>query len=207
MNSQTDNAQWERIWQTEGAQYTPRIAANEFARTYWDKPRDIVKWTPTPGNAGLFQVKDGTATYCARMDGNLFVIEKQQAQTVTTVIYADGGCHGNGTAEADMYGSYRIYADGEREIGHCQLTGLGKGTNNRAEYLTLIDALKWCLGKPKPIVIYSDSQLMVNQVNGEWRVKEPSLQGLCEEAARLLKLCQASLRWVRRDEIVKRLGH
>lgn len=123
------------------------------------------------------------------------------------IVYADGGCHGNGTSEAQMYGSYRVFANDGRELAKHELTGLGHGTNNRAEYLTLLDVLNWCVSQPKPIVVYMDSQLVVNQVNGEWKVKDATLQGMRDKAAWLLNLCGASLRWVRRDVIMEKLGH
>lgn len=48
--------------------------------------------------------------------------------------------------------------------------GLGSITNNQAEYQALISALLICsmLNFPMPI-IYSDSLVVVNQVNGKWR--------------------------------------
>lgn len=89
-----------------------------------------------------------------------------------------------------------------------QRVKLWHGTNNQAEYLTLIEALRYA-GEMKlqNVVIYSDSQLIVNQVNGEWRVKDANLQPLRNHAAQLLKAVNDSLRWVRRDVIVEKLGH
>lgn len=196
----------ERIWQREGAHYTVRTAANEFARAYWQEPREIVKWTPLPGNAAAFQVKDGVATYRVFCEGQLFVVEREAAATDETnaVMYVDGGCRGNGAADAEMYGSFLL--KGKKRVRDS--FDLGIGTNNRAEYLTLIRALE-CVkaNRLQEIVIYQDSQLIVNQVNGEWRVKDADLRPLREQAAALLKAVNGSLRWVRRDVIVEKLGH
>ena len=56
---------------------------------------------------------------------------------------------------------------------------LGVRTNNEAEYQALIDGLKavapW---KPDRLEIYLDSKLVVEQVNGTYRVKKPELQPL-----------------------------
>ncbi len=122
----------------------------------------------------------------------------------STVIYVDGGCRGNGTADAEMYGSFLL--EGSKRVRDS--FNLGNGTNNRAEYLTLIRALE-CVkaNRLQGVVIYQDSQLIVNQVNGEWKVKEFELRALRDEAAALLKAVNGSLRWVRRDVIVKQLGH
>jgi ribonuclease H / adenosylcobalamin/alpha-ribazole phosphatase len=65
---------------------------------------------------------------------------------------------------------------------------LGVATNNQAEYLALIDGLKavadW---KPDRLEVYLDSKLVVEQVNGRWKVKEPELKELHRQATELLK--------------------
>jgi ribonuclease HI len=64
---------------------------------------------------------------------------------------------------------------------------LGTTTNNQAEYLALIEGLKaisaWKLDQ---LEIRLDSKLVVEQVKGKWRVKEPGLKGLHEQAKKLL---------------------
>jgi len=65
---------------------------------------------------------------------------------------------------------------------------LGVATNNQAEYQALIEGLKamkdWEFDR---LDIYMDSKLVVEQVNGTWKVKEPELQGLHRQATDLLK--------------------
>tara|TARA_B100000686_G_C16595631_1_gene865828 strand:- start:187 stop:654 length:468 start_codon:yes stop_codon:yes gene_type:complete len=51
-----------------------------------------------------------------------------------------------------------------------------ESTNNEAEYHAVIAALKFIEKQPDNAIIYSDSQLVVRQINGEYRVKEPRLQ-------------------------------
>ena len=64
---------------------------------------------------------------------------------------------------------------------------LGTATNNQAEYQALIDGLKaveaW---KPDRLEVYLDSKLVVEQISGRWRVKEPDLQTLHKVASDLL---------------------
>ena len=64
---------------------------------------------------------------------------------------------------------------------------LGKATNNEAEYEALIEGLKavseW---KPDRLEIFLDSKLVVEQVNGRWKVKEARLQSLLTKAKELL---------------------
>jgi ribonuclease H / adenosylcobalamin/alpha-ribazole phosphatase len=64
---------------------------------------------------------------------------------------------------------------------------LGKATNNEAEYEALIEGLKavseW---KPDRLEILLDSKLVVEQVNGRWKVKEARLQSLLMKVTELL---------------------
>ncbi len=65
---------------------------------------------------------------------------------------------------------------------------LGKKTNNQAEYSALILALENLTNlKDSEIIIQTDSQLMANQMNGNWRVKDEGLKSLYSKAK---KLCQ-----------------
>jgi ribonuclease H / adenosylcobalamin/alpha-ribazole phosphatase len=64
---------------------------------------------------------------------------------------------------------------------------LGVATNNEAEYHALIDGLKavseW---KPDRLEVFLDSKLVVEQVNGRWKIKEARLQSLQTRAKELL---------------------
>lgn len=101
------------------------------------------------------------------------------------VIYIDGGARGNPGPSA--LGVLFLEETGKilKEYYQC----LGRKTNNEAEYLALIFALKkikLLFGKEKienlPIKIKSDSELLVKQMNGQYKIKEPSLQKLFIEA-------------------------
>jgi ribonuclease HI len=79
---------------------------------------------------------------------------------------------------------------------------IGYRTNNEAEYFGLIVGMKFAydLGV-KSIDIYSDSKLVVNQVLGEWQVKQETLRPLVKDARDLLQTLygeDASLNWVKR---------
>ncbi len=64
---------------------------------------------------------------------------------------------------------------------------IGKATNNEAEYWALIEGLKaaaeW---KPDRLEVYLDSKLVVEQVNGGYRVRKPELQPLYGQVKHLL---------------------
>jgi len=59
---------------------------------------------------------------------------------------------------------------------------LGQGTNNIAEYLSLVELIQYAREKGiKNIIIRGDSQLVVNQVNGAWKAKDPKMKMLRNE--------------------------
>ncbi len=94
--------------------------------------------------------------------------------------YVDGASSGNPGPAAYAYvirAGGRVY----RAAGR-----LGVATNNVAEYQALIRCLRRALQIGcRGIVIYSDSELLVRQMNGEYAVRSPHLIPLHEEARRL----------------------
>jgi ribonuclease HI len=69
---------------------------------------------------------------------------------------------------------------------------LGRTTNNVAEYEGLLMGLAALRQRgAKKIVVQSDSQLLVRQLNGEYRVKDEKLKVLFERAMRLLRQFEA----------------
>ena len=75
----------------------------------------------------------------------------------------------------------------------------GEGaTNNLAEYHALINALQAAKDLSiKPQAIKGDSQLVVNQVNGEWAINKPHLAQLASQAK---KLTSVKLTWIPREQ-------
>lgn len=102
--------------------------------------------------------------------------------TTRRVAYVDGASRGNpgdaayGVRICDTEG-----AEVERFGGF-----LGRQTNNFAEYSGLIAALRWALDNGvEDLEIRSDSQLMVRQMLGQYKVKSRSLRPLWLEAREL----------------------
>lgn len=82
-----------------------------------------------------------------------------------------------------------------------------QATNNLAEYSAVIAAANWALhwaADGEPILFRTDSQLVVNQVNGQWQVRSPKIAPLCAEARQLLGRLRRShnvrLEWVPRAQ-------
>ncbi|KKL13455.1 hypothetical protein LCGC14_2525560, partial [marine sediment metagenome] len=95
----------------------------------------------------------------------------------------DGGSRGNpGPAAAGVV--IRTQDDGT--VLHVAGVYVGRATNNVAEYNGLLEALKRAaaLGADE-IEVLSDSELLVKQMNGEYRVRNAALKPLFEEANRL----------------------
>ena len=62
---------------------------------------------------------------------------------------------------------------------------LGRQTNNYAEYKGLLAVLEWALAKgARRLRVVSDSELMVRQMKGQYKVKNAGLRPLWEEAQR-----------------------
>jgi ribonuclease HI len=98
-------------------------------------------------------------------------------------INIDGAARGNPGPAAY---AYIIVRDGHPQIEEAGC--LGSATNNVAEYTALVNALQRAaeLGG-KRLLIRSDSELLVKQMNGEYRVKNEQLRELYEEARQLVK--------------------
>ena len=79
---------------------------------------------------------------------------------------------------------------------------IGTATNNVAEYTALVRALELAAEhRVKVLSVFSDSELLVKQMNGEYRVKSPDLQDLYTEATGLrAKFARVTVTHVRREQ-------
>jgi ribonuclease HI len=104
------------------------------------------------------------------------------------VAYTDGGSRGNPGPSG--YGVVILGEDGT-VLGELS-EFLGMRTNNVAEYSGLLAALEFALAKGHPrLRVVSDSELMVKQIRGQYRVQSPDLRPLYEEAKRLIAKLEA----------------
>lgn len=78
----------------------------------------------------------------------------------------------------------------------------GYGTSNRAEYLAVIAACTQAMKyfEYDSLVIYTDSQLVFRQLNGEYRVKNAELKRCYHRAIQALQTAKARLRWHSRED-------
>ena len=117
----------------------------------------------------------------------------------------DGGARGNPGPAA--YGYVLEAEDGTVLAAHGETIGVA--TNNVAEYRALLAGLEKAaeLGVDE-LEVVSDSELLVKQMTGEYRVKNEALRELSQEAARRArKLGRVTYRAVRREhnELADRL--
>jgi ribonuclease HI len=109
----------------------------------------------------------------------------------------DGGARGNPGPAA--YGV--VLRDGKGEIIKEWGAYLGVQTNNVAEYSGLIAALEFAVRENhKAIKVLSDSELLVRQMRGQYKVKNPALRELYDRAQALTrKLAHFSIEHVLRE--------
>ncbi len=110
--------------------------------------------------------------------------------------YFDGASRGNpGEAGAGAL----LLDERGRPLWTCAAP-LGKKTNNEAEYMALLLLLEEADRRGTGAAIAGDSQLVVNQVTGRWKIREPRLRELADRAIDLLKKTGSTLEWVPREE-------
>src|SRR5450432_2117327 len=112
------------------------------------------------------------------------------------IAHIDGGARGNpgpagyGVAVADSSG--KRVAELSEYIGH--------RSNNVAEYSGLLGALKYCIRHNEPALkVISDSELMVKQLNGVYKVKSPDLKTLYDQAQTMIR----RLDWFRAEHVLR----
>jgi ribonuclease HI len=117
------------------------------------------------------------------------------------LLHIDGAAKGNPGPAA--IGLIAFTPDGNELFQLSQY--IGEATNNVAEYTALIEGLKLSIKHDiETIRIASDSELMVRQLNGLYKVKKPHLKTLYEEALHLMQqFKQVKIFHVRREENTK----
>lgn len=99
------------------------------------------------------------------------------------LVHVDGACSGNpGPAAAAVI--IRNAEDGT--VVYEEAKYLGRATNNVAEYRALLIALEKLLAlRAEAAVVHTDSELMVRQLSGDYKVKAPHLKFVFSRAKRL----------------------
>jgi len=111
------------------------------------------------------------------------------------IAYVDGGSHGNPGPSG--IGVVIENPTGERTriakwIGHQD--------NNVAEYVALLEALQFAIAtKAKALVVYSDSEVVVRQMTGQYACRSPRLYSLHWTCRKLARSLDFSISHIRRE--------
>lgn len=118
-------------------------------------------------------------------------------------IFCDGG-----NKKGVIYGSFKVFAHDGAEVTHKQIV-FGEGTSNLAEYLTLIEALRYTRRRDyKNIVVFTDSALVKHQIEGKWKCNYDHLKRARNTARKILKDFDSwKIKHTARNTIVGILGH
>jgi len=114
------------------------------------------------------------------------------------IVHTDGAARGNpGPAAIGV-----VIEDEEGRVIYEASRALGVRTNNEAEYLALLTALEYLKDiRPAEVEFRLDSELVVKQIGGQYKVKEPRLQALHGQVIMLLNAVRKfKFRHVRRED-------
>lgn len=94
-------------------------------------------------------------------------------------LFCDGGCHGNLGSGAIGW----LILDNQNQELCKRAVCIGDTTNNRVEYRALVAGLDECAKYTRGrVTCFMDSELVVKQMNGAWRLKNDRLRELFYEA-------------------------
>jgi ribonuclease HI len=103
-------------------------------------------------------------------------------------VYFDGGSRGNPGPSACGV----VFADEDDRVFWQANRKLGELTNNMAEYSGLVMALELALEHGwRRLRIFADSELIVKQMTGVYRVKHPDMKRMAARAAALIQQCES----------------
>jgi len=117
-------------------------------------------------------------------------------------VYFDGLCYPKNPCGVAAFG-YLVLRSGQVVHKGFRAVGEGRGmTNNVAEYEGLMAAAQWIAdeGIEERIVIKGDSQLVIKQMKGEWKVSSATSKKYVPKIRRLLEGKDVSFVWVPREE-------
>ncbi|HEY2857919.1 MAG TPA: ribonuclease HI family protein [Terracidiphilus sp.] len=118
------------------------------------------------------------------MTGNLF----DPAQSAPTADWLTAHCDGGSRGNPGPSGYGAVITDSRGQVVARLSDFLGIQTNNFAEYSGLLSVLKWAIQNGhRRLHVVSDSELMVKQMKGLYKVASPGLRPLWEEAKALAR--------------------
>ena len=111
------------------------------------------------------------------------VIPNKILQDDILKIFTDGASRGN---PGKSSWAFAFYKNDEEDCVYHEAKYMGEGTNNKAEYEAIIHALDKASGYTrKKVEVYSDSELVIKQINGDYRVKKDHLKEKLDKVLQL----------------------
>lgn len=118
-------------------------------------------------------------------------------------VYGDGSCRSNGSEDA-VCGVGIVVKEDNLTLARLSMRYRHLQTNNEAEYAAILEALNWLSNKNhenKQILIYSDSKLVVNQLNNKWQIKKKNLYYFYVAIKKTLNAFDnVKIRWIPREK-------
>ena len=116
------------------------------------------------------------------------------------IVYVDGGARGNpGPAAIGV-----VICAADDQVLYERKERIGGGTNNEAEYRAVIRGLDLVAGyAPEEVLVVCDSELIVRQLTGRYRVRDPRMEELFLAA----KAKEKAFRIVRYEQRPRLTGH
>ncbi len=113
-------------------------------------------------------------------------------------LFTDGGAQPNPGPAASAF----VLVDEQDHVVDSAGQSIGDATNNVAEYMGLIFGLQACLKHGyKKVQSYMDSQLIIKQMNGEYRVKDARMKQLHQHAKDLAaQFSSVEFHWIPRKQ-------
>lgn len=103
-------------------------------------------------------------------------------------IFTDGACRNNGRAVRDAFIGLGVFIIDQNQYRYELFKCIRGNTNNEAEYEALIFGLEEASKlEPADINVYMDSELIVRQMKGIYRVKNPKMKILYDKVNKLMK--------------------
>ena len=183
-------------------------------RTWWCAARSAARSWCAPTSPGFAPpASQGSDQGPARLPGHIarslpfpepgrgrkHAFRPGRGRPVRVVVEADGGSRGNPGPAG--YGAVVFSADRSEVLAE-RGEGIGRATNNVAEYRGLIAGLEAAAELDADEVdVRMDSKLVVEQMSGRWKVKHPDMVPLARQAGRLVAdFSRVSFQWIPRAQ-------
>lgn len=129
----------------------------------------------------------------------------QSVEPMSIVVHFDGLCQPKNPGGVATFG-FTVDRDGKRIHEDCGLAArpyTEEATNNVAEYTGVLKAVEWLAGAgflKEPIVVRGDSELVIKQLQGKYKVKSPLLAPIHGKLRQLsAKFSSLTFDWVPRE--------